>query len=470
MLESEKYWRPFLEDWIDYSNNAENGSKYENKVTLSDDVNYYDTEINGTHFIFTAIPKTEAPTYAFGTEQLEWLDKTLYEKEESGKPIFVFGHVPLETELNGSYWDDQIKDRTEVMAILAKHPTAIYVSGHTHYSLDVDFLSSIDGKQQAPSFIHDGGTTTVNIPNDEANPDETTETQNSHGVVAKVYSDGIELWGRDFVNEKWISRGYTGLTFKSECAIDEISLTKTACADGIVLTANEVEGASYTWVVDGIQSDVTTNSVTVAKDFDGYVALRITTADGAYRSEVFENVADAQWGEVIKSVNEVSMRIGEDDNASGIRYAATINTANREGADEYGFIVTRQTFLTNYGGELTFDFKLTDGTPLYVYGKNYLKNADGTVAVDKVFESLADGIKFTGVVTGLNVDDPVQVCETMVARPYAKITVGGEQQIVYGETVSASLQQIASYIRDNDEEYYSAHSDIIDKLADSKIG
>ena len=193
MLESEKHWRPFLEGWIEYSNNATNGSKYQTNATLSDDVNYYDTEINGNHFIFTAIPKTEAPSYAFGEEQLKWLDMKLYEKEETGKPIFVFGHVPLQVNINGSYWNTQVKDDAQIKAILAKHPTAIYISGHTHYSLDVDFNSSIDGAQETTSYIHDGGTTTINVPDDEANPDKTTEIQGSHGVVAKVYDDVILL-------------------------------------------------------------------------------------------------------------------------------------------------------------------------------------------------------------------------------------------------------------------------------------
>lgn len=466
MLESEKYWRPFLEDWIEYSNNAENGSKYQNKVALSDDVNYYDTEINGTHFIFTAIPKTEAPTYAFGEEQLNWLDKTLYEKEESGKPIFVFGHVPLETELNGSYWDDQIRDREEAMAILAKHPTAIYVSGHTHYTLDIDYLSSIDGAQVTPSFIHDGGTTTINVPKDDANPEDTQEIEGSHGIVAKVYSDGIELWGRDFANKKWISRGYTYLTFKDKSDFENITLTKSISGNNFVITLNTDDEVNVSWILDGAEQENTGKSITVAQDFAGWVAVRISDDNGNYRSNSFDSLADIDFEDIVTPEGSVSLRIGSDDSTTGMRFISSISNDNRSVVNEYGYIVTRKTFLDRFGGELTFDFKTDDGIKLYVYGMNHVKKSDGTIDLDKVFERTTDGIKFSGVVTGIDTNDPMQVCEVMVARPYAKLTVNGEEIYVYGEAESCSLKEIATYIRNKEDAFYNANKQFIDKLAD----
>ena len=48
----------------------------------------------------------------------------------------------------------------------------------------------------------------------------------------------------------------------------------------------------------------------------------------------------------------------------------------------------------------------------------------------------------------LNVDDPVQVCETMVARPYVKITSGGKQQIISGGNPNAG--EICGFIHRND--------------------
>lgn len=291
MIESEKYWKPFLSSWIDYSNAAENSHKYINSVTYDEIENYYDTVVNGHHYIFLSIPKTTEPTYSFGEKQLAWLDKKLYENEETGKPIFVFGHVPLETDLSGGYWDDQIGDDAQIKAILAKHPTAIYVSGHTHYSLNVDFLSSIDGQQTTTSYIHDGGTTTVNTPDDEKNPDKTTEVQQSHGVVAEVYSDKIILRGRDFVNGKWISRGRTYLTLKEKSDIPEISVSRTVNSDGSGNVSVADLGASYTCQIFVDGAETAGYTANVPEDAD-YVAVRITADDGSYVSKVFEDISE----------------------------------------------------------------------------------------------------------------------------------------------------------------------------------
>ncbi len=469
MIESEKYWRPFLEDWISYSNTATDSQKYVNAASLNDGNNYYDTEINGHHYIFLTIPKTDGSCYSFGEEQLKWLDKKLYEKEETGKPIFIFGHVPLDTALNGSYWDDQIGDDAAMKEILANHPTAIYVSGHTHYSLDVDFLSSIDGAQSAPSYIHDGGTTTISVPDDEAVATKTTEIQGSHGFVAKVYDDGIVLCGRDFVNNSWISRGYTYLTFKDQCAIDDITITKAVTSAGVTLTANQIDDVTYSWILDGVVSENTTNAITVSADYEGYVALRVTAADGSYRSEVVDNLAcneNSGWTGTVSTVQSASMRFDSDNNnkKSGIRFSATIDNANRAQAAEYGYLITRQSFLDTYDAELTFDFKV-NGNNMYVYGYNYLKNSDGTVETDKIFEVLEDGVKFTGIVTGLDYTNATQVCEKMVARPYVKLNVGGNETITYGEAVGISLKDMATYIKENDQSTYEANKALIDSLA-----
>ena len=183
---------------------------------------------------------------------------------------------------------------------------------------------------------------------------------------------------------------------------------------------------------------------------------------------MFDVAKIAVSDDVVKSEGSISLRMGSSDNTTGMRFISSINRINRQAATEYGYIVTRKTFLEKFDGELTFNFKTSDGTPLYVYGKNHEKNSDGTVVTDKVFESLADGVKFSGVITGLNTNDPTQVCEVMVARPYAKFVIDGQEQYVYGAAECCSLQEIASYLRDNEKDFYEANKDFLDKLADMK--
>lgn len=434
MIESEKYWRPFLENWVAYSNTAENGSKYLNTVTLDDSENYYDTEVFGTHLIFTEIPRSEDPNYTFSEEQLKWLDMKLYEKEESGKPIFVFGHVPLETQINGSWCDDYFDD-TAVKAVLAKHPTAIYLSGHTHFSLDVDLLSSIDGKQETTSYVHVGGGSTIYILNDDndKNPDNSTEIEESHVVFAKVYDDVIELWGRDVTNGKWISRGCTYLTLKEECTIDDIELNKALSGDSYVLTANVPENVNATWILDG-QDGGTESTVTVAKDFDGYIAVRYTDANGAYRSEVFSSLEEVPETLDVTptSYNISSIRTNSD---SGIRFMASVTNRQKEAVTEYGFIVTLEKLLS--------DKELTHSSGVvYAEGVNYRKDE-----VDIVYNTDENNVFFTAAIYGVPKTKQAYT-ENFVARPFTKTG----DTYTYGTPVVRSILSVAMAIRDKNYE------------------
>ena len=163
------------------------------------------------------------------------------------------------------------------------------------------------------------------------------------------------------------------------------------------------------------------------------------------------------------------MRVGNVEKSTGIRFVSSINNENRAKALEYGYIVTTKTLLDANGNELTFDLKSADGRALYVSGKNHVKNADGSIAFDKVFESTTDGVKFAGVMTGININDPYQVCEIMVARPYAKVLLDGKETYVYGREERCSLQEIANSLRENEEEFYLDNKALIDKLCDMKI-
>lgn len=281
------YWNNLLREWLDHSNNDSSFHKYQNPVSYHADNNYYDAEIFGNHFIFLEMPKIQSPQYTFGEEQLAWLDKKLYEKEATGKPIFIFTHVPTESPVNASYWDDQIKDDADFRKILAKHPTATVVSGHTHYSLDIDAYSSWDGAQNEYSVIHDGGTTTINVPNGTSYND-TTEITGSHGVFVEVYNDRILLKGMDFVSGKWISKGYTLLTLKPAPDFD-VNALKTVSDDGstVLSVLNPKPNLAYTWIIDGVSTD--SESVTLSGTED-YVALRATAEGGIFASALYDNI------------------------------------------------------------------------------------------------------------------------------------------------------------------------------------
>lgn len=283
------YFDAFLDNWLAYSKEQ----NYYTAERTGEKLDYYHTEIEGHHYIFLAIP--DSGYYAFGDEQLAWLDKVLYEAEESGKPIFVFGHVPANGKVNYqiALGKGSMEDFNKLEPILNRHPTTIYISGDSHYTLDSVLKNTVDGKQILPSYIKDGAVIEAykaadeRVTNSSRNP---VPGNNSHGLFVEVYKDKMIVRARDYMNGKYISLGLSKVTFKEECTIPEISLTKTVTLDGIVLKANAVENATYTWVLNGTQSQITTDSITLPKDFEGYVALRITDSNGAYRSELFEDI------------------------------------------------------------------------------------------------------------------------------------------------------------------------------------
>lgn len=136
-----------------------------------------------------------------------------------------------------------------------------------------------------------------------------------------------------------------------------------------------------------------------------------------------------------QSYSENSIRTDENP---GIRFKAKVVDEQREIAVEYGFIATRSTILGNNGLSLTdLTFDMADGT--YVCGKAYVKNT-----TDRIYETLDDGIIFTGVVTGIPALKHYYE-EEIVARPYI---IYGDGNIVYGEPRARSIVSVAQAIRD----------------------
>ena len=426
---NDKLWFAFLKEWVDYSNTAEGAARYAVPVERDETVSYYDTEINGQHYIFLQIPRAEQPNYRFSAEQLAWLDRKLYEKEASGKPIFVFGHVPVESELSGGFWDEQLKNSgadAAFKAILSKHPSAIYVSGHTHYSHDTDFLGAIDGAGATYSLLNDGGVATIAVPNDETNPDKTTERQQSHGVFAEVYEDGIVIRARDFTQKKWIARGLTELTFRAPCAASSLAVYRDMADGKTVLHAvsDAGEGARYVWYLNG-EEYAAGVSAAIDAAFGGYIALRVYDADGGYRSEVYETIDSIPC--FVQTGDTAEFR---DKQPTGLRFFGSVSRELLDGTEievtEYGFVAG----LVSIVG--TSPRLGENGVK---YGVGYSK-ASG---VNRIYAEDAERITFTCALVGI----PQNGADAeFAAAPYLKFVRDGKEYTVYGSTARASLSEV----------------------------
>lgn len=108
---------------------------------------YYDHWVNGYHFINLSIDsgsgefdangfETREKNFAvIGQAQLDWLEETIAEDAQPGKPIFVSLHQPMKgtSPLSDRYsmgaQDAQVKE------ILKKYPQVVFMSGHLHDGL-----------------------------------------------------------------------------------------------------------------------------------------------------------------------------------------------------------------------------------------------------------------------------------------------------------------------------------------------
>ena len=142
----------------------------------------------------------------------------------------------------------------------------------------------------------------------------------------------------------------------------------------------------------------------------------------------------------------------------GIRFKSEILTAVKyEDAefviDEYGFVVSRKDFLGE--DELTLD------TEVKAVGVGYDRYAD----VDIVFAEDDNCHVFTGVVKNI----PTKQYKTdLVCKSYTKISVNGEQFVLYGEAVTGNVYDTAKALLESDP----SNADLLKIIMDyeGKIG
>jgi len=285
----EDHWSPvcgnrdyFGEYLTKHIKKSEESGKYERHIERDESVHYYETTIKGHKFVFTEAPHPYKPHDIIGKDELEWLDRVLFDGEESGKPIFVMGHSPIDPRLNKKTAYANFKDLTELKKVFAKHPSVIYVSGHSHFTLDTPLRNAIDGRQESPSHLHNGGMTTT------IDPPPMTQYNISHGTVAEVYEDGILIRGRNCSTGEWISLAHSEMIFKKPCASGNIWIEKIESEEAVKLCAktDNTYGISFEWYLDGELVSFE-NSISIPADTNGYIALRAKDLGGGFRSIVY---------------------------------------------------------------------------------------------------------------------------------------------------------------------------------------
>ena len=215
-------WGPNRDDF----NNPEDGVKttfiHYNKVVSDRDITemYYSDIVNGYYFIALG-SEADHVSATISDAQLEWFAGEMKKAAETGLPVFVFLHQPVNQthglpynwELNKDDPDDEGGiggESDRVTAILRKYDNVFYVSGHIHggfknagYPLgpeysSVEYMENDNGNKitliNLPSymyfdFVHGG------------------HLVNGCGWVIEAYEDQVLIRARNFATGTWLT-GY----------------------------------------------------------------------------------------------------------------------------------------------------------------------------------------------------------------------------------------------------------------------
>lgn len=160
---------------------------------IKTDKTYYSTEVKGYRFIIMGTEDCSNEHPLITDTQLEWLDAELTSAEETGKPVFVVCHEPLNNR-HGRWYAAGVGDcYTRINEILESHanPTApvVMLSGHIHSQNERSFEKGADGLYflSIPSFLWGYN-----------------ESYEADGFVVEIYEHEILMRLRNFTDNSFV--------------------------------------------------------------------------------------------------------------------------------------------------------------------------------------------------------------------------------------------------------------------------
>ncbi len=231
--------------------------------------------------------------------------------------------------------------------------------------------------------------------------------------------------------------------------LEDANLITEADIEGYVLfDLGEKESANNTRYVqaNGLTYAVNERENKLGLIFADETIVTVTEKNGdTFVSAAYYCVNDGAVTEIDTFANALTAKPGAQmrtDEHTGIRFRAGITHTARNAADEYkvveyGFIVARADQLEATASQLNFNFANVAS------GAAYLKDDNGVVKKNYVFENLDDEIIFTGLLTNI----PVQYYTSVLsARPYMKVKTANGVHTIYGDIISRSIYQVARSI------------------------
>lgn len=179
--------------FIDY-NNAFLNHKIENL--------YHSQVIDGYHFIILSSDCDAGIQQYISPEQFEWLDSELQSAAESGNPVFLFSHWPLNDVFADVWQDGHVGEQSEALhQLLTKYDNRIFFfTGHLHMGIFNDGYG----------IKEDGKITYINVPSfGSDNTDGDADVQDTGmGMQVEVYDTQLVIRVRNFVQHEWTDYEY----------------------------------------------------------------------------------------------------------------------------------------------------------------------------------------------------------------------------------------------------------------------
>lgn len=163
---------------------------------------YHSQVIDGYHFIILATDRNSGVEQYISDEQFEWLDNELKTAAESGNPVFVFNHWPMNDTFSEVWPEGHVGEQSERLhQVLTKYDSRIFLfTGHLHMGIfENDYGIKEDGK-----------ITYINVPSfGSENDDGDADVQDTGmGLQVEVYDEQLVVRIRNFVTHQWTDYEY----------------------------------------------------------------------------------------------------------------------------------------------------------------------------------------------------------------------------------------------------------------------
>lgn len=163
---------------------------------------YHSQVIDGYHFIILATDRNSGVEQYISDEQFEWLDNELKTAADSGNPVFIFNHWPMNDTFSEVWPEGHVGEQSErLYQVLTKYDSRIFFfTGHLHMGIfENDYGINEDGK-----------ITYINVPSfGSENDDGDADVQDTGmGLQVEVYDTQLVVRIRNFVTHQWTDYEY----------------------------------------------------------------------------------------------------------------------------------------------------------------------------------------------------------------------------------------------------------------------